>query len=96
MNLIRIIQVSRIIFVLKIDFYNYYLIPLVSELRTKNREVQGLSRKNPKTHLHPGMDCGLFSDNFRGSFARNARPKGIGLSGPRDLFWTIAIRSISC
>jgi hypothetical protein len=32
---------------------------MVSGLRTKNREVQGLTRKNLKTQIYPAVDGGL-------------------------------------
>jgi hypothetical protein len=55
---------------------------MVSGLRTKNREVQGLTRKNLKTQIYPAVDGGLICCFSRVSLVKKGQPKGYLVSLP--------------
>ena len=74
MNFLCILQVSRFVFVLKTNFYNYFSV--FNHLwtgRIKTEKSRGLYISFPETQSAPGEDGGLFSGKRRDSFVKRTR-----------------------
>jgi hypothetical protein len=71
LKFLGIIQVSSIVFVLKIIFYNQFSIFIVLwTWRNIIRKYRGVNTKSPQTQSFSAVDCGLVFKFQEGSFAR--------------------------
>jgi hypothetical protein len=61
MNFLCILQVSRIVFVLKTNFYNYFSVFNLLWTGPRFLEKSGASAENPKNTDYCYMDCGWVS-----------------------------------
>jgi hypothetical protein len=90
LELIWISQVSGIIFVLKINFYNYFSIFSISWIAQQIKKSSGSDlQKFPRLRLPYSWTAGLFQLSA-GALLQHHRPKGYlpsNFSRPQDILW---------